>query len=101
MSVKQLTLFRRSVERTPTKPKHPKTTRAGKYGAAITDYGTLREWDRPLTPCERRRYLTPFPSGRTYATFYQIKTTGFGWLGRHYEQGSTTMHIRLFRRNGA
>lgn len=88
MSVKPLALFRE-----PATDK-----RKQKRGAAIADYGTLREWTRPLTPCERRRYLTPFPSGRTYATFYQIKTTPWGWLGRHYEQGSDRMHIRLFRR---
>lgn len=91
MSAKQLTLFKAAPK---PKPKH-------KYGASIADYGTLREWERDLTPCERRRYLTPFQSGRTYATFYQLKTTPWGWLGRHYNQGGERMHIRLFRRNGA
>lgn len=90
MSTKQLALFK-----SPPKPK-PKHKRSH----CITDYGTLLEWDRDLTPCERSHYLTPFPrTGRTWATFYQLKTTPWGWFGRHYKQGSDRVHIRLFRRN--
>lgn len=75
-----------------------KRPRARPKSQSLEDYGTVREWTRPLTPRERQTYLTPRLDGTTYPTFYQMNTRPWGWLSRHYEHGESVMHIRLFRR---
>lgn len=75
-----------------------KRPRARPKSQSLEDYGTVREWTRPLTGRERQTYLTPRPSGTTYPSFYEMRTRKWGFLERRYVHGENIMHIRLFRR---